>query len=493
MTSSVDRSGGARPAPWVRGPGAVLVLVVAMCLTLGGLPLRAQSRPSPQAVQTTAGVNVPVSFSDFHTLTATTDYLKKVAAANPAITELVEIGRSAGNRPIYVLVVSNMKKGVTIDSLVALQRPRTPAVNNVTPMKPYQGKPGQWIDGGLHGNDRAGTEACLYIIDKLVTGYGTDAEISEARRRQRVLHLPRAESRRARDRQRRQQRQGRSSGRRPTATSPKAGGKTTARPAAPATSPRLRPKPAALLEFFTNHTNILLVQSFDTGGTTTFRPFARWPESRVEARDVAVFDRLIGRKYLELVGEAVPASWTAPLTERTQGTRPAGCRSRPRGAGAGQRAAGAAQTGDQAAARTARAVEQARRLAQPVHQRAPGTRRVRRVLRLGLRPVRLVRDEHATARRQPATRWRRRATRPGSSSATRRRCCRTSESPTPARRCSTRPTRRHAPSPRRTARRSRSRSPARRAATRSSRSRPPSRTPARCRRRWRRHHAARQP
>jgi hypothetical protein len=109
---------------------------------------------------------VALSFTAFHSLAATEDYLKKIASANPALTELIEIGRSTGNRPILVLVVSNMKKGVPIDALVPLSHPRTPAVNNVAPMKPYQAKPGQWIDGDVHGTARVGTEASLYIIDK---------------------------------------------------------------------------------------------------------------------------------------------------------------------------------------------------------------------------------------------------------------------------------------------------------------------------------------
>ena len=102
------------------------------------------------------------------------------------------------------------------------------------------------------------------------------------------------------------------------------------------------------MEFFTNHTNILLAQSFDTGGTTTFRPFARWPESRLDARDLAILDRVIGKKYLEMIGEAAPASWSAPLPERTAGAP-------------GQRGAGAATPPtDQAAGRGGRAIEQAR-------------------------------------------------------------------------------------------------------------------------------------
>jgi hypothetical protein len=60
------------------------------------------------------------------------------------------------------------------------------------------------------------------------------------------------------------------------------------------------PESHAILEFFTNNTNILLVQSFHTSGGFTYRPFARWPDSRIAAEDLAVFDQVMGVKYKEL-------------------------------------------------------------------------------------------------------------------------------------------------------------------------------------------------
>ena len=134
--------------------------------------------PEPQSTVAKAPQEVALSAGEFHGFAATADYLKKVAAAIPGDHGTVEIGRSAGNRPIYVLVVSNMKTGVALDALVPLQNPRKPAANNVTPMKPYQAKPALWIDGGTHGAVLAGTEICLFVIDKLVLGYGADAEVT---------------------------------------------------------------------------------------------------------------------------------------------------------------------------------------------------------------------------------------------------------------------------------------------------------------------------
>jgi hypothetical protein len=225
-------------------------------------------------------------------------------------------------------------------------------------MKPYQGKPGQWIDGGLAGNARAGTEACLYIIDKLISGYGTDAEITRLVD-DNAFYLcpapnPDALAAASEGKPLKLDAAAESNG-----NFPEGWWKDDTTPGGIGDYPASMAEARWILEFFTNHTNILLAQSFGAAGTTTFRPFARWPDSRVDARDLAVFDRVIGKRYLELIGEPVPASWTAPLPERAvrepgQPAAPAG-----RGAAPGGRGAAAAAA-DQAPARPTRAAEQAR-------------------------------------------------------------------------------------------------------------------------------------
>jgi hypothetical protein len=124
-----------------------------------------------------AAQKVPITFADYHGYTGTVAYLKAVAQAYPAFTDLLEIGKSGQGRPIYVLVLTNKKTGTTIDALVKLSHMRGEA--DPKPQTPDLGKPGQWIDGGTHGNEYTGTEVCLYIIDKLVTGYGSDPELTK--------------------------------------------------------------------------------------------------------------------------------------------------------------------------------------------------------------------------------------------------------------------------------------------------------------------------
>ncbi len=363
----------------------------------------------------TPAQQVPISFNDFHGFSGATDYIRKVAAAYPGITDLIEIGRTNQDRPIYVLAVSNMKTGTTIDKLITLRNMRKePNTQNVVPMKAYQGKPGIWIDGGTHGNEFTGTEVCLYIVDKLVSGYGTDGDITKliddnvfyicpivnpdgvfssveggVSRRQnspapdemagaqpgtgaprdvngdgiisqfrykdpagryvpfeadpRVLAaLPPNEST-TKDRYNVIW-EGQS---RPPAGV--RGGGAPARQAAQAPQaargidvnrnfpegwwrddgfqggsgyyPSSSPEAHAILEFFTNHTNILLAQSFHTSGGFTYRPFARWPDSRMDPKDMAIFDRIMGKKYLELAGEEIPEAWKTPAADVSRPAR----------------------------------------------------------------------------------------------------------------------------------------------------------------------------
>jgi hypothetical protein len=359
---------------------------------------------------------VPISFNDYHGYTGTVDYLKKVATAYPNIAELTEIGKSNKGRSIYVLVISNLKTGTTIDKLVPLHNMRNePNTQNVIPMKPYQGKPGIWIDGGMHGNEFTGTEVCLYIVDKLVSGYGTDPDITrqidedvfyicpavnpdgvfssveagslqlqnspepeETGAVQAAVNAPRdingdgiisqfrykdprgpyvvydADPRvmlplaqgenttkerysvvwEGQARTNVESRSGNAEG--PGGIDinfnfPEGWWRDDGLQGGSGHYPSSSPEAHAILEFFTNHTNILLVQSLHTSGGFTNRPYAHWPDSRIDPKDLAIFDMVMGRKYLELIGEEMPEAW------RTD-NRSAGAGQPPQGRGAARSA-----------------------------------------------------------------------------------------------------------------------------------------------------------
>jgi hypothetical protein len=349
---------------------AGLTTALAACLLLVA--------PQPMSAQ-----RVSIGFDDYHGYEGTVDYIQRVAREYSNITELIEIGRSTlHDLPMYVLVLSNMGNGTTIDQHVEITNPRKEGVANVTPMKSYQGKPGVWIDGGTHGNEYTGTEVTLYVLNKLLSGYGSDDTITQLidentfyfcpivnpdgvyasvdqgiSQRQNGMEVdndddgqinedgpddlngdgkitsfryldpegnyviddedPRLMVQLGRDEETtkerysvvREDRDNDGDGRRgedgeagidvnrnfPEGWfNDERGQGGSGYYAASSNEAR------AILEFFTNHTNILLAQSFHTSGGFTYRPFARWPDSRIATGDLAVFDQVMGVKYKEL-------------------------------------------------------------------------------------------------------------------------------------------------------------------------------------------------
>ena len=351
----------------------------------------AEGRGRIRASRRVPGQKVPINFNDFHGYTGAVEYIKSVARAYPNLTELIEIGKSNMSRSIYVLVVSNMQTGTTIDAHVELRNMRKENVQNVSPMKPYQGKSGHWIDGGMHGNEYTGTEVCLYIINKLVSGYGLVDEITRlvddntfyicpvvnpdgvfnsverdiSQRQNSEMkdddgdgrinedgpddlngdghitqfrykdpqgdyvidevdprHMVRLGRDQTTDKQRysvvREDKDNDGDGRRGeddergidvNRNFPE--GWFTDEGFAGGTGhyPTSSPEAQAICEFFTNHTNILIAQNFHTSGGFTYRPMGTAPDSDMAPRDIAVYDRIMGKKYLELIGEEIPEAW----------------------------------------------------------------------------------------------------------------------------------------------------------------------------------------
>jgi len=352
----------------------IFVLGAVLCLALPGA----------------AAQKVPISFSDYHGYTGAVKYIKDVAAAYPNITELLEIGKSGLGRPIYVLVITNTKTGTTVDRFVEIRHPRNAEVKETFHLKPYDGKPGQWIDGGLHGNEYTGVEVCLYIIDKLVSGYGAVPEITNLIDNKVIYICPvtnpdgvfnsveREVSQRgngdltaAKDSPRDLNGDGHvtqfrykdpkgafviddkdprlmvrfgqsetttkerysvvTEGRnapetmRPRDGEPAPGGSIDVNrnfpegwwtdegmPGGTGRYPTSAPEARTLVEFAVNHRNILMVQNFHTSGGFTYRPPGVGPDTTMAAKDVAVYDLVLGKKYLEIIGEKVPEAWQNP-------------------------------------------------------------------------------------------------------------------------------------------------------------------------------------
>jgi hypothetical protein len=76
--------------------------------------------------------------------------------------------------------------------------------------------------------------------------------------------------------------------------------------------PTSAPESRAVAEFFVATPNILMAQFYHTSGGFTFRPLGTAPHTRLDPRDVAVLDFVMGKKYLEIIGETVPEAWKDP-------------------------------------------------------------------------------------------------------------------------------------------------------------------------------------
>ncbi len=337
---------------------------------------------------------VPIRFDQYHGYNGTANYLKAVAKGYPNITKLLEIGKSTNGRPIFVLVISNMKIGTTIDAQVNLQNMRKEGVKNVTPMKSYQGKPGHWICGATHGNEFTGTEVCLYTIDKLVTGYGSDKEIThivdnktfyicpivnpdgvynsvEKGVPQRTNSMqkdddkdgkinedgpddlngdglilqfryndpkgnyviddqdPRLMIRLRRDQKTdkprysviREDKDNDGDGKRGEDSEsgidlnrnfPEGWWRTDGFAGGKGNFPTSAPETHAIAEFLTSHSNVLMAQNYHTSGGFTYRPMGTAPHPSLHPKDVAVLDQVMGKKYLEIIGEEIPDAWKNP-------------------------------------------------------------------------------------------------------------------------------------------------------------------------------------
>lgn len=341
-----------------------------------------------------AAQKVPIAFDKYHGYDGTVSYLKSVAKAYPGITRLLDIGKSSMGRPIYVLVISNMKNGTTIDAHVKLQNMRKEGVKNVIPMESYQGKPGHWICGATHGNEFTGTEVCLYTIDKLVSGYGADETITEIVDKKTFYICPivnpdgvyNSVEKGTPQRQNSMKKDDDNDGKLnedgpddidrdgrilqfrykdpqgnfimddqdPRLMIRLRGNQNTDKPRYSVITedidndgdgkrgedseagidlnrnfpegwwrsdgfaggrgdyPTSAPETHAIAEFLTNHTNVLMAQNYHTSGGFTYRPMGTAPHPNLHPKDVAVLDFIMGKKYLEIIGEEVPEAWLNP-------------------------------------------------------------------------------------------------------------------------------------------------------------------------------------
>jgi len=95
-----------------------------------------------------------VRFDTYYRYEDLTRILKGYAEEFPHLVRLESIGQSYEGRDIWVAAVTNAETG------------------------PDKDKPAFWVDGNIHASEVSPSSACLYLINHLVTGYGSDPDVT---------------------------------------------------------------------------------------------------------------------------------------------------------------------------------------------------------------------------------------------------------------------------------------------------------------------------
>lgn len=337
---------------------------------------------------------VSIDFDQFHGLSATSQYLRDVAAAYPEIAEIKQIGTSEMGRPLEVLIITNRSLGTALDRHIGLRNKRSEGIQNVLPQDNHQTKPAQWICGSTHGNEYTGTEVCLYIIDRLSSLYGIDEEVTDLVDSQTFYICPvvnpdglfnsvdRGIPQRQNSLKKDDDQDGRINEDGPEdmngdglmtwfrykddkgrylmhedddrimirvgadvktdkqrysvvleGVDNDGDGRVNEDPEAgfdlnrnfpegwftddgfqggTGKYPTSAPETQALAEFFVNHPNIHMAQFFHTSGGFTYRPMGSSNDDSMHPDDIRVYDFVLGKKYVELIGLTVPDAWNYP-------------------------------------------------------------------------------------------------------------------------------------------------------------------------------------
>ena len=95
-----------------------------------------------------------IDFAHFHTYEETVALLRGWAAKYQHLVELYSVGQSFEGRDIWQLTIANKKE------------------------RKHTDRPAFFIEGGRHAGEISGIEATLYLIDHVLTRYGTDPDIT---------------------------------------------------------------------------------------------------------------------------------------------------------------------------------------------------------------------------------------------------------------------------------------------------------------------------
>lgn len=95
-----------------------------------------------------------VFFDRYYRYDDLTRILHAFAEEFPALVQISSLGPSYEGREIWLLTVTNTETG------------------------PAEEKPAFWVDGNIHASEVSPSSACLYLLNRLVTRYGSDPRIT---------------------------------------------------------------------------------------------------------------------------------------------------------------------------------------------------------------------------------------------------------------------------------------------------------------------------
>ncbi|NGP88703.1 M14 family metallopeptidase [Fodinibius halophilus] len=99
-------------------------------------------------------IDVPLRFDHYYDYSQVVEAVKALHEAHPKMTDTEVIGESEEGRDIWSLTINNPNTG----------KPLT--------------KPGVYVDGNIHGNEIQATEVNLYLMNYLLTNYGSNKKVT---------------------------------------------------------------------------------------------------------------------------------------------------------------------------------------------------------------------------------------------------------------------------------------------------------------------------
>ena len=108
-----------------------------------------------------------MNFNTYFTNAELKEMLMSWASLFPGLLTFHKLGESYENRPIWVVTITNQQTGSAGD------------------------KPAVWVDANIHATEVAGSTTAIYLIYKLINGYGSDRQITNLLDRSTFYIVPR--------------------------------------------------------------------------------------------------------------------------------------------------------------------------------------------------------------------------------------------------------------------------------------------------------------